>query len=92
MHARSAALTALLVALSPLSPAAELEDAVKSDYDAYLAELFDHFHRHPELSLVEHRTAARMAQELRAAGFEVTEGVGGTGVVALMENDRGRGS
>jgi amidohydrolase len=67
----------------------ELGDAVKKDYDEYLWPLFDHFHRNPELSLIEHDTAARMASELRAAGFEVTEGVGGTGVVAMMENGEG---
>jgi hippurate hydrolase len=69
--------------------AQSLDVAVESDYDAYLAELFDYFHRNPELSLVEFQTAARMAQELRAAGFEVTEGVGGTGVIAIMENGDG---
>jgi len=71
------------------SSASELADSINKDYDVYLADLFDHFHRNPELSLVETRTAARMAQELRDAGFEVTEGVGGTGVVALMKNGQG---
>ena len=69
--------------------ASELSDAVKQDYDEYLWPLFDHFHRNPELSLVEHETAARMAEELRGAGFDVTEGVGGTGVVAMLENGEG---
>ena len=64
----------------------ELNDAVKRDYDDYLWPLFDHFHRNPELSTVETKTAARMAEELRGAGFEVTEGVGGTGVVAMMKS------
>ncbi len=68
---------------------AELQASVADDYESYLAGLFDHFHRNPELSLVENQTAARMAQELRAAGFEVTEGVGGTGVVAMMQNGDG---
>ena len=74
-----------------LVPAAgsELSDSIKQDYDTYLAELWDHFHRNPELSLVEFETAKRMAAELRAAGFEVTEGVGGTGLVALLENGDG---
>jgi len=67
----------------------ELSDAVKKDYDEYLWPLFDYFHRNPELSLIEHDTAARMAKELRAAGFDVTEDVGGTGVVAMMENGEG---
>jgi hippurate hydrolase len=80
---------AIAFILSPLSMAADLNDDIKLDYDSYLADLFDHFHRNPELSLVEHRTAARMAQELRAAGFDVTENVGGTGVVAVMRNGAG---
>lgn len=77
------------VGLIATSPASELTDAIERDYDAYLAGLFDHFHRNPELSLVEVETAARMAAELRSAGFEVTEAVGGTGVVAILENGAG---
>ena len=69
--------------------AGELGDAVKKDYDEYLGDLFDHFHRNPELSTIEHETARRMAMELSLAGFKVTEGVGGTGVVALLENGDG---
>ncbi len=69
--------------------ASDLNAAIKSDYDAYLAPLFDHFHRNPELSVAETETAARMAVELRDAGFEVTENVGGTGIVALMNNGEG---
>ncbi len=67
----------------------ELGEAVKKDYDEYLAGLFDHFHRNPELSTVENETARRMALELSLAGFNVTEGVGGTGVVAILENGEG---
>jgi hippurate hydrolase len=67
----------------------ELTDSVQNDYDQHLAALFDYFHRNPELSMMEVKTAARMAQELREAGFDVTEGVGGTGVVAMMENGPG---
>ncbi len=67
----------------------ELSDSIKLDYDSYLAELWDHFHRNPELSLVEFETAQRMASELRGAGFTVTEGVGGTGLVAMLENGDG---
>jgi hippurate hydrolase len=74
---------------SPIATAQSLAESIQADYDSNLAVLFDHFHRNPELSLVEHQTAARMAQELRAAGFEVTEGVGGTGVVALLQNGSG---
>ena len=62
----------------------ELSLAIQQDYDQHLDGLFDHFHRNPELSLMEHKTAARLAAELRDAGFAVTEGVGGTGVVAIL--------
>ncbi|MDJ0698334.1 MAG: amidohydrolase [Woeseiaceae bacterium] len=75
-------------ACAPLS-ASELTDAINADYDEYLWPLFDHFHRNPELSLIETETAKRMARELRHAGFDVTEGVGGTGVVAMLENGEG---
>ena len=78
-----------LVFVSSPAPAKDLTEAVKADYDSYLAPLFDHFHRNPELSLVEFATAARMAKELRDAGFEVTEKVGGTGVIALLKNGPG---
>lgn len=81
-------ISALMLA-STSSSASEIADAIAQDYDRYLADLWDHFHRNPELSLVEFETAKRMAAELRGAGFEVTEGVGGTGVVAILENGRG---
>jgi len=80
---------ALACLLSPVSQASDLSEEIKSDYDGYLADLFDHFHRNPELSLVEQQTAARMAQELRSAGFDVTENIGGVGVVALLKNGPG---
>jgi hippurate hydrolase len=68
---------------------AGLRDAVASDYRTNLGALFDHFHRNPELSGREVQTSARMAQELRALGYEVTTGVGGHGVVALLRNGAG---
>ncbi|MGW1912211.1 amidohydrolase [Streptomyces sp. NPDC002076] len=46
-------------------------------------------HRHPELSLREHRTAATLAGRLKGAGFETAEGVGGTGVVGRLANGDG---
>ena len=78
----------LLAALSPVY-ASDLATTIKADYDGYLWPLFDYFHRNPELSLVEFETAKRMAEELAAAGFDVTENVGGTGVVAMLENGDG---
>jgi hippurate hydrolase len=67
----------------------ELHQAVAREYKERLGALFDHFHRNPELSFMEVNTAARIAQELRAAGFQVTEKVGGTGVVAILKNGPG---
>jgi len=86
---RLSAAVAVMVLVSVSAGATELNEAVKQDYDDYLWPLFDHFHRNPELSTIENDTAARMAQELRSSGFEVTEGVGGTGVVAMMKNGAG---
>jgi amidohydrolase len=68
----------------------ELRRAIAADYEANLGPLFRHFHANPELSSREFATAARLAAEFRALGFQVTEGVGGTGVVAVMENGPGR--
>ncbi|MEM1403963.1 MAG: amidohydrolase [Pseudomonadota bacterium] len=84
-------LTAAVAAagLSFQSSADELKDAVAADYDAHLGDLFVYFHQNPELSFMEHNTARRLADELLEAGFEVTESVGGTGIVAMMENGSG---
>ena len=65
-----------------------LKAAVQKDY-AYLESLYKHCHRNPELSFYEKETAARMAAELRQIGFEVTEGVGGYGVVGVLRNGEG---
>lgn len=91
-HALVCALLFLPAVLAP-SPAAAadpaLTAAIAGDYDARLAPLFDYFHRNPELSYMEVNTARRLAAELREAGFVVTEGVGKTGVVALLKNGPG---
>jgi len=54
-----------------------------------LEELYKDVHRHPELSMQEERTAALAAARLQAAAFEVTTGVGKTGVVGLLRNGDG---
>ena len=69
--------------------AQDLSDAVAEHYQTELKSLFEHFHRNPELSFLEHRTAARLAEELRKSGVEVTEGIGRTGIVGMMENGDG---
>lgn len=67
----------------------ELRQSIANDYDQHLGELFEYFHRNPELSMKEFKTAKRLAEELRNAGFEVSEGIGSTGIVAMMENGPG---
>ncbi|MET8858098.1 MULTISPECIES: amidohydrolase [unclassified Streptomyces] len=54
-----------------------------------LEDFYRDLHRHPELSLREHRTAALLAERLREAGYDTTEGVGGTGVVGVLRNGDG---
>ena len=54
-----------------------------------LLDLYKYFHSHPELSFQEEQTSARVAQELQSAGFEVSTGIGGHGVVGLLENGEG---
>jgi hippurate hydrolase len=79
----------LALLLSAPTQADALSSAVQKDYKLHLEPLFDYFHRNPELSMMETNTAARLAKELRETGFEVTEGIGGTGIVAVMENGPG---
>jgi amidohydrolase len=54
-----------------------------------LEDLYHDLHLHPELSMQEHRTAAKAAEQLEKAGFEVTTGVGVTGVVGVLRNGDG---
>jgi hippurate hydrolase len=67
----------------------DLRESVAADYEARLSQLYLHFHQNPELSNFEFETAKRLAAEIRAFGYEVTERVGGTGVVAVLENGAG---
>ena len=53
-------------------------------------DLYRDLHSHPELSHEEHRTAAAVADRLSQFGFEVTTGVGGTGVVGVLRNGDGK--
>jgi amidohydrolase len=84
-----AAMVVAVLCVSPVGADQDLAQAVAEDYEAHLADLFVYFHSHPELSFREVETAARLAAELRAAGVEVTEGVGGTGVVGMLRNGDG---
>ena len=54
-----------------------------------LTEIYHHLHQHPELSFQEKETAAYLADKLKAVGAEVTQNVGGHGVVATIKNGDG---
>ncbi|MBN8417913.1 MAG: amidohydrolase [Verrucomicrobia bacterium] len=76
-------LTASLRAAAPL-------DTFIEQQRPSLIQLYEQLHAHPELSFHEEKTSACMAEEIRKAGFEVTEKVGGFGVVAVLKNGPGR--
>jgi len=63
-------------------------DRVQAEY-ASLVGIYTNLHAHPELSGMEVKTAALVAQELRALGFAVTERIGKTGVVGVLTNGAG---
>jgi len=86
----SLAATISAVALASAAPvqADELRDDLMADMPE-LMELYRDLHANPELSFEEHETAAKLAKRMRALGFEVTEGVGQTGVVSVMRNGEG---
>ncbi|MCZ6828411.1 MAG: hypothetical protein O7F73_02265 [Gammaproteobacteria bacterium] len=63
--------------LSQSVVAEDLERTLQRDYDGYLRPLFAHFYRNPELSMMENKTAARLATELREAGI-ITVGTFGS--------------
>jgi len=90
MKALPVALLSSTLAFIPSSQAADdLRGSIASDYDDNLDTLFLHFHQNPELSHFEFETSKRLAAEISALGYEVTEGVGGTGIVAVMKNGQG---
>ena len=54
-----------------------------------LEALYRNLHEHPELAFHEERTAETLARRVKELGFEVTTGVGGTGLVAILRNGPG---
>jgi len=76
-----------MTAASPVTAAA-LSDSIRADMPMLLT-LYRDIHAHPELSMEEVRTPALLAPKMRELGFQVTEHVGKTGVVAVMKNGPG---
>ena len=85
----------VLLGISDVAGAADVAGtraAIERGLDAqysHIEALYKDIHSHPELGFQETRTAARLAEEMRALGYEVTEGVGKTGIVALYKNGAG---
>src|ERR1700676_4824376 len=67
---------------------AAIETSVEADYPKVDA-LYKDIHAHPEVAFQEVRTAAKLAAEMRALGFEVTEKIGKTGLAAIYKNGDG---
>ena len=89
---RSMFLAALLSAAAMTASAPAFAQDLRQGIDGDMADLmtlYRDLHAHPELSMQETRSAARMAEEARRAGFTVTTGVGHTGVVAVLANGPG---
>jgi amidohydrolase len=81
-------LAAAAMTVSSPASAAALSDAIRADMPQLMT-LYRDIHAHPELSMQEVRTPALLAPEMRKLGFEVTEHVGKTGIVAVMKNGAG---
>src|SRR5579871_3171426 len=88
MRATRLLMACSLLALAGAARAEDLKSALDKDYPS-LESLYHTLHTHPELSSQETESAKRLAEEARKAGFEVTEHVGGTGVVAVLKNGPG---
>jgi len=90
----AAAASFLLVTASPVVAGSVAGDkaAIEAGLDkgyGQLDALYKDLHQNPELGFQETATAAKLAKAMRALGFEVTEGVGKTGVVAIYRNGKG---
>src|SRR5208282_5379005 len=80
-----ASLSLISHAAEPWGPASSQIDVVYPQVEALYLDL----HRNPELSYHEEKTAAKIADQLRKLGYDVTTGFGGTGVVGVFKNGPG---
>lgn len=83
-----AALPGIAGAADVAGTRAAIDRSLDTQYP-HLKAVYEDIHLHPELGFQEQRTAAKLAGEMKALGFEVTEGVGKTGIVALYKNGPG---
>jgi amidohydrolase len=94
LHAGTAGVALLLAAAASAQGVAEQFgkdiDAQVARHYAAVEALYKDVHAHPELAFEEVTTARKLAAAMRELGFEVTEGIGKTGVVAMLRNGAGR--
>jgi hippurate hydrolase len=88
MKSRLAVFLLPLILLAAPAGADPLGDEVRRDMPSLMT-IYRDLHANPELSMQEIRSSAKLAAEARKLGFEVTTGVGKTGVVAVMRNGPG---
>lgn len=79
----------LILGMFPITSSANVENISAETLTKQLIPIYKQLHQHPELSYKEEKTAALLASELKASGFEVTERFGGYGVVAVLKNGKG---
>jgi amidohydrolase len=85
-------MSAMEAMMTTLTHHEDLKGAIGARVDATLEDiqaLYRQLHQYPELPFQEHKTSERLAEALEGMGLEVTRGVGGTGVVALLRNGEG---
>jgi hippurate hydrolase len=86
--ALAVAIGAPAMAMDVAADKAAVDQEFASDWP-HLEALYKDIHSHPEIAFQEQRTSALLAKEMRALGFEVTEHVGKTGIVAIYHNGPG---
>lgn len=84
----AAGVAGIVLGLAGMASAETSINVGKSEMD-YLDALYIHLHENPELSNKEFNTSKRIAAEWEKAGYDVTTGVGGTGIVAVLKNGDG---
>lgn len=81
--------TMIHTAASAASPADTLRADIANLYPD-IEKLYLDLHQSPELSTLEEKTSAKLAERMQQLGYDVTTRVGGTGVVAILENGKGK--
>jgi len=87
-HARRAIFVLSTTLAMSTADADMLAESINGDLPRLLT-LYRDLHSHPELSRQEKQTSAKLAKEIGGLGFKVTPGVGGDGIVAVLENGLG---